>query len=115
MTHCIKFKDRHDGNNFPKADFDFLNEWLRKEFKEGVLEYWIFDSEDGRKEHYLRTGNSLSLVFIYYVLHKYNEKGLLKNPSLKSQEDKAVYRVEVNRRIKQQYCEATKTFLAIEE
>lgn len=41
---------------------------------------WRFEAEDKKVEFYLKTGNKISTIFMYYVLNHYAEKAIFKNP-----------------------------------
>ena len=87
VTRCINLANRKGVNEgaLSQDDFHRLQDWLKKDrkFSKERLEYWQYnvDGEIKNTEHYLRTSSFLSVIFLYFLLHKESEKGLLKNPA----------------------------------
>ena len=56
--------------------------WIGKRFPafKNTLEMFLFTNDDGEKELFVRTGDKLATMLVYYVLHHAGEKMIFKNP-----------------------------------
>jgi hypothetical protein len=53
-------------------------EWLHADFPTETLRVWEHTAKEG-KDYYLETDSKTSLLYLYYVLHHYNQKAIFKN------------------------------------
>lgn len=94
ITTHLRLADRIGTKNLPKHELENLQSWINREFPGERVRYFTFLNDDNQIEHYIKSESKLSTVFLYYILHHFNEKTLFKDPKTSKPRDTMNIRIK---------------------
>jgi hypothetical protein len=82
IQDMIRLIKRNGKRMLPKEDFDKLQEWAGREFKEDDINIslWRYINDDGETEVYIKTGHKACTALLYLVLNNQGEPAKIANP-----------------------------------